>query len=54
MKALVYSSIIAVGLSFGGYFSAKQISSAKQLIEVKGLSEKIVKSELCTINMGVW
>ena len=53
MKALIYSGIIAVGLSFGGYFSAKQISSAKQLIEVKGLSEKIVKSDLCTITIDV-
>lgn len=53
MKALIYSGIIAVGLSFGGYFSAKQISSAKQLIEVKGLSERIVKSDLCTITIDV-
>lgn len=53
MKAFVYSGIIAIGLSFGGYFSAKQISSAKQLIEVKGLSEKIVKSDLCTITIDV-
>ena len=53
MKAFIYSGIIAIGLSFGGYFSAKQISSAKQLIEVKGLSEKIVKSDLCTITIDV-
>lgn len=53
MKSFIYSSIIAIGLSFGGYFSAKQISSAKQLIEVKGLSEKIVKSDLCTITIDV-
>jgi len=53
MKAFIYSGIIALGLSFGGYFSAKQISSAKQLIEVKGLSERIVKSDLCTISIDV-
>lgn len=53
MKVFVYSSVIALGLVFGGYFSAKQISSAKQMIEVKGLSEKIVKSDLCVMTISV-
>lgn len=53
MKTFLYLSTIALGLSFGGYFSAKQIASAKQLIEVKGLSEKIIKSDLCVITIDV-
>ena len=43
MKAFIYSGVIALGMAFVGYFSAEKISSSKQLIEVKGLSEKIVR-----------
>ena len=53
MKTFVYSCVIALGLSFAGYFSAEKISSSKQLIEVKGLSERIVKSDLCVITISV-
>ena len=53
MKAFIYSGVIALGLSFVGYFSAEKVSSSKQLIEVRGLSERIVKSDLCVITIDV-
>lgn len=53
MKTFVYSCVIALGLSFVGYFSAEKISSSKQLIEVKGLSERVVKSDICVITIDV-
>lgn len=53
MKAFIYSCVIALGMAFVGYFSTEKIFSSKQLIEVKGLSEKIVKSDLCVITIDI-
>jgi hypothetical protein len=43
---LTCSGIIAFGLTGLGYFASKNIKADSQLVEVKGLSEKIVKSDM--------
>lgn len=46
MKNIVGASIIACGLVCFGYYSSKMHNSPKELIEVRGLSEKVVKADL--------
>jgi hypothetical protein len=42
----ISASIIACGLIGFGYFSSKNIKSTSELIEVKGLSEKVVRADI--------
>jgi hypothetical protein len=43
---LICSGIVAFGLTGLGYFASKNIGASSQLIEVKGLSEKVVKADM--------
>lgn len=45
--------IAALGLSFGGYFTVRQMEASKELIEVKGISEKIVRADVCTVKVKI-
>lgn len=45
--------IMACGLVGGGYFAVKKVTSNREMIEVKGLSERIVRSDCCEIEIHI-
>jgi hypothetical protein len=47
--SIICSVIVAIGFSGLGYFASRNIKSSQQLIEVKGLSEKVVKADVADV-----
>jgi hypothetical protein len=51
--SIICSVIVAFGFSGLGYFASKNVKSSTHLIEVKGLAEKVIKSDVADIVITV-